>query len=235
MLVPNKVEFLGWNTLQRIGYLAGVAAVVTFFVQISIWAYGVNKWSQDPPSEISAADKLVIDQNPTKVDISDVSKEPFGSNKEAVFLTLKNRSSVTARNVRIYLYNHEGSKMPIAEPFANGPEGTGVGIPAGENRRYRIGYVDEYEKIFYPEQRHASLLRVSTKFQDEAPFELETLACGVDEWGVRPCTFRSTGISTLVNIRYGSIFGQKYNTLTQFYNTFLIGEVDFLEGGLALQ
>lgn len=212
----------------RVGYLAAVATIITLTIQIPVWGFGVYSWLQDAPPKLSAVDKLVIDQNPTKIVISGVSKEPVGPNKEAVFLTLANNSTVTARNVRVYLYNHLSSRVSIAEPFANGLEGSGVSIPAGESRRYRISDVDDYENLFNPENPESSLLRVSTEVQDEAPFELATLACGVDQWGVRPCEFDSTGLSTVVNLRYGSIFGQKYNVLTQFYNTFLKGEVRYL-------
>lgn len=216
----------------RVGYLAAVVTIITLAIQIPVWGFGLYSWLQDAPPKLSAADKLVIDQNPTKVVISGVSKKPVGPNKEAVFLTLTNNSNVTARNVRIYLYNQLGSRVSIAETFANGLEGSGVSIPAGESRRYRISDVDDYENIFNSENPGFSLL-VSTVVQDEAPFELATLARGDDQWGVRPCQFDSTGLSTIVNLRYGSIFGQKYNVLTQFYNTFLKGEVYYLPDQLS--
>lgn len=228
MLIPTKKQFLGWTMPTRVGYLAAIATFITFAIQIPDWGYRVYSWLQDAPPKLSAADKLVIDQNPTKVTITGVSKKPVGPNKEAVFLTLTNNSKVTARNVRVYLYNHLGTRVSTAEPFTNGMEGSGVSIHAGESRQYRLSDVSDYENLFNPETPGASLLRVSTQVQDEAPFELATLACGVDQWGVRPCEFDSTGLSTIVNLRYGSIFGQKYNVLTQFYNTFLKGEVRYL-------
>ena len=64
-------------------------------------------------------------------------------------------------------------------------------------------------------------MKVSTDINPKNPFELQNTVCG----DAASCSFNLNGNSTVVNIRYGSIFGQKYGLLTQFYNTFLDGEV----------
>ena len=228
LIIPSKKQFNRWTILKRVAYLASLVAVIGFAIKILTWSYGVYTWFQPAPANLSPADLLIIDQNPTSVEITNISIESLGTGSEAVFLTLTNNSSVTARNVQVYLYNHLGAKLAVAEPFANGYKGGGMDIAANMNRRYKIGSLQEYERSFNLKDPNARLLRVSTQPQDLQPFELQALACGYKQGRIRPCAFGLVDRSTLVDLRYGSIFGQKYAALTQFYNTFLQGKVEYL-------
>lgn len=210
----------------RVGYIAAIVGIIGFSIQISIWGYGAYMWLQPAPTQLSAADLLVIDQNPTKVMVTNVSIDSAESiDGQSVFLTLTNKSSVTAKNVRLDIYNHLGAWVPLSEPFANGYKGAGDDIPAGESRRYRIASIAEYAKLFNPKDPRSKLLRVSTKIQDENSFELSAVVCGTQDGDTGSCAFNSKELSTVVRLRYGSIFGQKCELLTQFYNTFLEGKV----------
>jgi hypothetical protein len=225
LLIPSKKQFMGWNLPTRFAYIVGVVAIATFVIQTSIWGYALYHWMKPAPSHISAADLLVIDQHPTKVAIANVTIDTDGGGDEKfVFLTVTNRSSVTAKNVRLDFYSHVGAKVDAIEPFANGYEASGVDIPAGDSRRYKIASVKAYAKLFNPGHADSTLLRVSTKIQDEEPHEFEDIVCGPQGKGSDPCAFDVTGVSTVVRVRYGSIFGEKHLLLTQFYNTFLVGQ-----------
>ncbi|WP_233968878.1 hypothetical protein [Pectobacterium polaris] len=214
--------------LNRIGYVGAVLGIFVGSVQLILWAIGVYQWLEPAPSKLSAQDLLTIDQNPTELEIVGVEKEKYNSNDELVTFTIKNTSTVTAKNVRVEFYNYNSNKYPYSDEFASGYNGTGVDIRAGETRKYKIALLSDYENFFNPDDPGAPLLRVSTEIQPKQPFELEAIACGVINGEIPPCTFSSSGRSTVVDIRYGSIFGQKYHVLTQFYNTFLKGEVKLL-------
>ncbi|NJC38071.1 hypothetical protein GGR60_002625 [Xanthomonas arboricola] len=228
ILIPSAKQFKSWTMLNRIGYVGAAIGIFVGSVQLIIWTIGVYQWLEPAPSKLSAQDLLTIDQNPTKLEITRVKKEKNSSSDELVTFTIKNTSNVTAKNVRVEFYNYESSKSPYGDEFANGYNGNGVDIRAGETRKYKVALLSDYEKFFNPDDSGAPLLRVSTEIQSERPFELEALACGVINGDIPPCTFSTSGRSTVVDIRYGSIFGQKYHVLTQFYNTFLKGEVKFL-------
>lgn len=105
--------------------------------------------------------------------------------------------------------------------YPNGYNGYGVDISAGATRTYRIAAVSKYTDLFYPANRNAKLVYVSTKLQSALPADILTNVCATAGQSADDCDVSTEGISTVVSIRYGSIFGQKYSTLTQFYNTFL--------------
>lgn len=214
--------------LNRLGYIAAVigipAAIVGIIVgviQLTLWGVDVYKWYQPSPQHLTAADKLIIDQNPTKLEIADIAIEKHDSKRDMVILTLFNPSSVTAKNVRVDFYNNKNEKSPYNEGLHHVDGGDGINIPAGETRSYRIAYKKDYESFFNPMDPGEPLLKVSKEINPKNPFELHNIVCGM----ATSCSFNSNRNSTIVNIRYGSIFGQKFKVLTQFYNTFLDGEV----------
>lgn len=214
--------------LNRICYVGAVLGIFVGSVQLTIWIIGVYQWLEPAPSKLSAQDLLTIDQNPTELEIVGVKKEKYNSNDELVTFTIKNTSTVTAKNVRVEFYNYNSNKSPYSDEFANGYNGTGIDIRAGETRKYKVALLSDYENFFNPDDPGSPLLRVSTEIQSKKPFELEAIVCGVINGEIPPCTFSYSGRSTVVDIRYGSIFGQQYHVLTQFYNNFLKGEVKLL-------
>lgn len=214
--------------LSRIGYVGAVLGIFVGSVQTTLWVIDVYQWLEPPPSKLSAQDLLTIDQNPTELEIVGVEKEKYSANDELVTFTIKNTSNVTAKNVRVDFYNYYSIKSPYTGEFSSDDNGTGVDIRAGETRKYKVALLSDYEKFFNPDDPGAPLLRVSTEIQSEKPLELQAIVCGVINGEIPPCTFSYSGSSTFVDIRYGSIFGQKYHVLTQFYNNFLKGEVKVL-------
>ena len=228
LLIPSPKQFKSWTMLNRIGYVGAVIGIVVGSVQLTLWGIDVYKWLIPAPSKLSAQDLLTIDQHPTELQIIGVDKENYNTSDEMVTLTLKNMSTVTAKNVRVEFYNYRGKKTPNFDRYSNGYDGAGIDIRAGATHKFKVALLTNYGDFFNPENPAAPLLKVSTKIHSENPFELQKLACGVINGEIPPCTFDHSINSTIVDIRYGSIFGQKYNVLTQFYNSFLEGEVKLL-------
>ncbi|CAH7427699.1 conserved hypothetical protein [Vibrio chagasii] len=222
LLVPTKKQFLGWTMLNRLGYIAAVIGIPVSVIQLSLWSLDAYQWLQPGPRILTAADKLIIDQNPTKLEIDSVSIEKYDSQRDMVVFTLRNPSTVTAKNVRVDFYNHKNEKSQYSEGLRYIDSGSGVDIPAGQTRSYRVAYKEAYERFFNPTDPGEELLKVSKHINAKNPFELQNIVCG----DASTCSFNSNGNSTIVNIKYGSIFGQKYGLLTQFYNTFLDGKVN---------
>lgn len=228
IFIPSAKQFKSWTMLSRIGYVGAVIGIVVGTVQLTLWGIEVYKWIMPAPSKLSAQDLLTIDQHPTELEIIGVDKEKYNSSTEMVTFTIKNMSTVTAKNVRVNFYNYNGKKISDFDRYSNGYDGAGVDIRAGATRKFKVALLSNYGNFFNPENPEAPLLKVSTEIQSEKPFELQKLACGVINGEIPPCTFSYSIKSTIVDIRYGSIFGQKYSVLTQFYNSFLDGEVKLL-------
>ncbi|CAK1692133.1 SMODS-associating 2TM beta-strand rich effector domain-containing protein [Vibrio crassostreae] len=222
LLVPTKKQFLGWTMLNRLGYIAAVVGIPVSMIQLSLWSLDAYQWLQPGPQVLTAADKLIIDQNPTKLEIDSVSIEKYDSQRDMVVFTLRNPSTVTAKNVRVDFYNHKNEKSQYSKGLRYIDSGSGIDIPAGQTRSYRVAYKEEYERFFNPTDPGEELLKVSKHINAKNPFELQNIVCG----DASTCSFNSNGNSTIVNIKYGSIFEQKYGLLTQFYNTFLDGKVN---------
>lgn len=221
LLIPQKKQFLKWTILNRTGYIAAVIGIPVGSIQLILWAWGIYQWYQPAPQILTAADKLVIDQNPTKLEIADVSIEEYDSKRDMIVFKLRNPSKVTAKNVRVDFYNHLNEKSPYSEGLRYIDSGNGIDIPAGQIHSYRVAFKNDYENFFNPKDSGGKLLKVSKEINPKNPFELHNIVCG----DASSCYFNSNGNSTVVNIKYGSIFGQKYRFLTQFYNTFLDGEI----------
>ncbi len=221
LLIPSKKQFLSWSMLNRMGYVAAAIGIPVGVLQLFLWGIDAYRWSQPSPLILSVADKLLIDQNPTKLEIEKVSVEQYDSKRDMVVFTLKNPSTVTAKNVRVDFYNHLSQKSSYSQGLRYVDSGSGIDIPAGELRSYRVAFMEDYEIFFNPTSPGGQLLKVSKDINPKDPFELQRMVCS----NATPCYFNSNGNSTVVRIKYGSIFGQKYGLLTQFYNTFLDGEV----------
>lgn len=221
LLIPTKKQFLKWTMLSRLGYLAAVIGIPVCSIQLTIWGWEVYQWSQPGPQILTAADKLIIDQNPTNLEILNVTIEESDSKRDMIVFTLRNPSTVTAENVRVDFYNYLGEKSPHSEGIRYIDNGRGIDIPSGQTRSYRVAFKEEYEKFFNPKDPSEPLLKVSKSVNRKDPFELQNTICG----NASTCSYNSKGNSTVVNVKYGSIFGQKYGLLTQFYNTFLDGEI----------
>ena len=221
-LIPTKKQFLGWTMLSRIGYIAAVIGISVGAIQLTLWGFDVYQWSKPTPKVLSNSDKLLIDQNPTKLEIKNVRIEKYDSKRDIVIFELLNSSTVTAKNVRVDFYNHRNEKSNYSGGMRYIDSGDGINIPAGESRSYRVAYKKDYETFFNPNNPGEKLLKVSKEINSKNPFELQAMVCG----DATSCSFNSTGNSTIVSIRYGSIFGHKYTVLTQFYNTFLDGDVN---------
>lgn len=226
--IPSPRQFKSWTMLNRIGYVGAVIGIVVGTVQLSLWGMDIYQWLRPAPSKLSAQDLLIIDQHPTELQIMEVDKEKYKTGEEIVTFTIKNKSTVTAKNVRVDFYNYIGKKSPNIDRYSNGYNDMGVDIRAGATHKFKVALLSDYESFFNPEDPGASLLRVSTKIKSEKAFELQKLACGLINGEIPPCSFSYSIRSTIVDIRYGSVFGQKFNVLTQFYNSFLDSEVKFL-------
>lgn len=213
--------------LNRIGYLAGVVGLIVGITQLFLWSSDVYSWLKPAPKKLSAADLLVIDQHPTELKLVKISRENINSD-QFLSIYLKNTSTVTAKNAQLTFYNHKGLKYPYGQELTNLYDGSKTDIRAGATQKYTIASVKNYESFFGPSTPNAKLLRASTTIQSEKPFELEEIVCGRKNGGIASCSFNADGNSTILDIKYGSIFEQKYSTLTQFYNTFLNGEVKYL-------
>lgn len=221
LLIPTKNQFYKWTIPTRIGYIAAVIGISVGGIQLCLWGGEIYKWSQPAPQILTAADKLVIDQNPTNLEIADVFIENFDSKHDMIVLTLKNPSTVTAKNVRIDFYNNLDRKSPYSEGLRHIDSGSGIDIPAGQTLSYRVAFLNDYENFFNPQAPGKKLIKVSKDINIQNPFELHNIVCGDSS----SCSFSSNTISTIVNIKYGSIFDQRYRLLTQFYNTFLDGKI----------
>ncbi|MFT4776915.1 MAG: hypothetical protein ACI9B7_001289 [Oleispira sp.] len=217
LLIPTKKQFLGWN----ISYIAAAIGIPVAVIQAILWGVGAYQWSQPSPQILKAADKLIIDQNPTNLEIENIAIEKYDSKRDMVVFTLRNPSKVTAKNVRVDFYNDSSEKSPYSEGLRYVDSGSGIDIPAGQIRTYRVAFKKVYEKFFNPKGPDGKLIKVSKDINSKDPFELKNTVCGE----AASCSFNSNSNSTVVNIKYGSIFGQKYRLLTQFYNTFLDGKV----------
>lgn len=228
ILIPSSKQFKSWTMLNRIGYVGAVVGIVVGAVQLTLWGIGIYQWLMPAPSKLSAQDLLTIDQHPTDLKVIAVGKEKINSNDEIVTFTIKNTSTVTAKNVRVNFYNYSGKKAPKFDRYSNGYNDTGIDIRAGATHTFNVALLSNYKKFFNPEDPGADLLSVSTKIQPEKTYELQKIACGVINGEIPPCTFKYLVRPTVVDIRYGSIFGQKYNVLAQFYNSFLDGEAKLL-------
>jgi len=218
-LKPLTPSFRKRSTLNKI-VLGG--ALLAGAILLSIWANDTYQWLQPAPPKLSAQDLLSIDQHPTDLKVLSVEKGKHGINNGFVIFTIKNTSTVTAKNVRVNFYNYNSNKSPYS-----GPPGRGADIPAGKTREYKVAILGDYKKFFNPGDPGAPLLKVSTKIQSVRFFALEPIVCGTANDEALPCFFSSTIRPTVVDISYGSIFGQKHHVLTQFHNAFLIGEVKF--------
>ena len=159
--------------------------------------------------------------------ISEVVIKEYDSNNKIVVFKLKNDSKVTAKNVSVDFYNYLNKKSLFTKGIRYLDNGTGIDIPAGETRAYKVAYLKDYEDFFNPDSPGSRLLRVSKDVNLHNPFELNAIACGVIDGEIPTCSYSSSGRSTIVSIKYGSIFGQKYKFITQFYNNFLDGEVSY--------
>lgn len=222
LLFPTKNQFKKWTMLSRVSYIAAAIGIPVTAIQLSLWAWGAYQWIQPAPQVLTAADKLLIDQNPTKLEIADVAIEKYDSKREMIVFKLKNPSRVTAKNVRVNFYNHNSEKSPYSEGIRYIDSGSGIDIPAGEIRSYRVAFKNDYENFFSPNFIDKKLLKVSTEIDSKNPFELNYVVCK----NTSSCSFSSIINSTVVSIKYGSIFGQKYGLYAQFYNTFLDGKVN---------
>ncbi len=222
--IRHQSKSLGLN--RKINHIAAIVGILVAIIQVTLWGIDLYKWAQPSVDKLSPSDLLVIDQNPTNIEIVQAEKLAVDKDGESIFFTLRNNSNVTAKNVRVSFYNYKGDKSPYHDRFTN--DNDGIDIPAGENKSYKVAFISDYEKFFNPENPGAKLLKVSTKINSEKPFELQAIACGVENGEISPCSFNSSGRSTIVDIKYRSIFGQTYQTLTQFYNIFLDGEISYL-------
>jgi hypothetical protein len=227
LLIPTKEQFKKWTMLSRMGYIAAVVGIPVGLVQLVLWAIGLVQWLGPSPTTLSAQDLLIIDKNPTKLEITGVEKEKYGTKYEIVTFSIKNTSTVTAKNVRVAFYNYEFRKFTHNDRFSNGYNDSGVDIGAGETRKYKIASINNYEHFFNPDYPGAPLIRVSTTLQSNKLTDIREIACGKINGEVPLCSFSYSTSSTIVDVRYGSIFGQKYHVLTQLYNDFLDGEVTF--------
>lgn len=227
-LIPKREQFKKWTMPTKVSYIAGVVGIIYAIIQGSLWINDVYQWTQPAPSKLSAQDQLIIDMNPTELEIIGVGKEKNSPAGEMVTFSIKNKSSVTAKNVRVYFYNYKGKKLLSDDKYSNGLNNTGIDIRAGETHKFKIALLDTYENFFNPDNPGAQLLKVSTKTQSETTSDLQAIVCGKINGEIPPCVFSYSTRSTVVDIRYGSIFGQRYHVLTQFYNDFLKGKVEFL-------
>jgi hypothetical protein len=228
LLIPSAKRFKSWNMIGRMSYVGIVMGMFVGFIQLSIWGVGIYDWTQPAPDTLSAGDKLLIDQNPTKLEMVGVIREPYDNRGDVIALSIRNSSTVTARNVKVVFYNHEGIKSPYFDEVSELQNGNGIQIRAGETEKYIIAFVKDYEMFFNPSSPRDRLIGVSININTENPFEEGAVVCGTSKNSLVPCKYRAVGLSTVVHIKFGSIFGYKYNILTQFYNRFLDGEIEFL-------
>lgn len=221
LLLPTKKQFQKWNMLNRMGYIAAFIGIPVAITQLVLWISSTYQWLESAPKILTVADKLLIDSNPTNLEIADVSIQKYDSKRDVIVFTLVNPSSVTAKNVRVDFYNYESEKSPFSEGMRYVDSGDGIDIPAGKMRSYKVAFKSDYENFFNPNNPSEELLGVSKNITHKNPFELNNIVCG----NASSCFFESNRNSTAVSIKYGSIFGQKYGLYTQFYNIFLDGEV----------
>lgn len=221
LLIPTKKQFLSWTMLHRLGYISAVIGIPVCVIQLILWGIDAYYWLQPAPQILSVSDRLTIDQNPTRLEIDNVSIEKYDSQRDVVVFKLRNPSTVTAKNVRVDFYNNKYEKSKYSKGLRYVDTGHGIDIPAGQARTYRVAYKEDYERFFNPSDPGEQLLKVSKDINAKIPLELKNTICG----DVSSCSFNTNGNSTIVNIKYGSIFGQKYGLITQFYNTFLDGEI----------
>lgn len=228
LLIPSREQFKKWTMPTRVSFIAAVFGIPIALIQSSLWIKDIYQWLQPAPLKLSAQDLLVIDKNPTKLDIVAVEKEKYSPTDEMVTISIKNSSNVTAKNVRVDFYNYHSKRFTNDDKYSNGINGSGVDISAGETRKYKIASLNTYKNFFNPEAPGAQLLNVSKKNQSATTPELQAIVCGKTNGEIAPCDFSYSTRSTVVDIKYGSIFGQRYHVLTQFYNEFLNGDVKFL-------
>lgn len=105
----------------RVSFIAAVFGIPIALIQSSLWIKDIYQWLQPAPLKLSAQDLLVIDKNPTKLDIISVEKEKYSPTDEMVTISIKNSSNVTAKNVRVVFYNYNSKRFTNDDGYSNGP------------------------------------------------------------------------------------------------------------------
>ncbi len=100
-LFPSKQQWINWSFLEKSGYVGTISGVIGLVLTIVIYLL-------PPTIPATPADRVVKDDNPTKIELAEISIEQWlGDREPFVTIHLRNPSKRTALSVSAKF--HEGS------------------------------------------------------------------------------------------------------------------------------
>lgn len=222
-IIPSQRQWKGWGLPGRAAYVAAVLGIPVAVVQLSIWGYDAYRYFQPAPQNVDLAkvrtQKQQVDAN---LKITDVGIGPaYDRARKYVYIAITNVSPTAAKSVRVDFYNYLGKSVSVSPLLSSEASNDDVDIAAGATKQFRVAQLEDYAKLFAPHLFSSELLSVSTSLKAQTPSGISQSICATQLNESNLCSFNTKWLSTIVRIRYGSMFSKEHVLLTQYYNTFL--------------
>jgi hypothetical protein len=173
----------------------------------------------------SNQEALIKDQNPTILTLHAISLKNYWESEEPyVVATLKNTSSVSAKNIEVTFWKETDSEIKSDDIIYSKYHIKNLIIRAGEEHDFPIAPISKYVNIINPSSDPSSLIDFRTGSSKNAKEDLRAKLCG-DLNRLSYCNFKTVSRATFVVMKYNSIFRDQIEKATGFSNIFLAGEI----------
>lgn len=200
-ILPSSQQWAKWSLVSKSGYVGTVVGILG--VLLTIFFYFL------PPSmPLTPSDRVVKDDNPTKIEMDKISVEQWpGDNEPFVTVHLQNPSKRTALAVSSKF--HEGSSDLSFSPTktSNLFQRPDLSIESGHSLNIPLAPISEFLSIFKEKCPGCYLLGIGK--EAHLPFDVSQEICKTKLDRGLQCQTNYTAYSIGVVMNYTTIFGDK--------------------------
>jgi hypothetical protein len=204
-MLPTKQQWTNYSLLEKWGAISALATVLGLI--FAVYVYLVP-----PASPLSISDKVMKDDNPTKLKIEKVElKHWLGDSEPYVTVVIKNTSSRTALRVIPSFVGEDGywkfTPTKTSSLYANG-----VAIESQAVTEFPVAPVSEFLRKLQPRCPGCYLVAIDN--DANIPDHIQATLCKQSEMVAEGCQVSSLSTPTPITIRYKTIFDEKAEKFT---------------------